>query len=115
MKTYNKNPEAVSLLTPEQCRVTQEDGTERPFQNEYWDNNERKHSGDAISLVQVCGTRCDVRSLLRPKSTPADPTGPLRETNRLPVNQRAALFRPTTDTQSSGSTREEEPHDVRWS
>jgi peptide-methionine (R)-S-oxide reductase len=37
MKTYNKNPEAVSLLTPEQYRVTQQDdGTERPFQNEYW-------------------------------------------------------------------------------
>jgi SelR domain len=40
MKTYNKNPEAVSLLTPEQYRVTQQDGTERPFQNEYWDNKE---------------------------------------------------------------------------
>jgi hypothetical protein len=38
MKTYNKNPEAVSLLTPEQYRVTQQDGTERPFGNEYWDN-----------------------------------------------------------------------------
>ena len=32
MKTYNKNPEAVSLLTPEQYRLTQQDGTERPFQ-----------------------------------------------------------------------------------
>lgn len=40
MKTYNKNPEAVSLLTPERYRVTQQDGTERPFQNEYWDNKE---------------------------------------------------------------------------
>jgi hypothetical protein len=26
METYNKNPEEVSLLTPEQYRVTQQDG-----------------------------------------------------------------------------------------
>jgi peptide methionine sulfoxide reductase MsrB len=32
MKTYNNNPVAVSLLTPEQYRLTQQDGTERPFQ-----------------------------------------------------------------------------------
>jgi len=45
MKTYNKNLEAVSLLTPEQYRVTQEDGTERLFQNEQWDNNRTGHGG----------------------------------------------------------------------
>jgi hypothetical protein len=28
MKRYNKSPVAVSLLTPEQDRVTQEDGTD---------------------------------------------------------------------------------------
>jgi peptide-methionine (R)-S-oxide reductase len=49
MKTYNKNPEAVSLLTPEQYRVTQQDGTERPFQNEYWDNKEPGLYVDGVS------------------------------------------------------------------
>ena len=49
MKTYNKNPEAVSLLTPEQYRVTQQDGTERPFQNEYWNNKEPGLYVDVVS------------------------------------------------------------------
>src|SRR5262249_8859233 len=31
MPTYRKNPEVVSKLTPEQYRVTQTDGTERPY------------------------------------------------------------------------------------
>jgi peptide methionine sulfoxide reductase MsrB len=33
MKTYQKNPEALSLLSPEQYRETQKDRTERPFEN----------------------------------------------------------------------------------
>ena len=49
MKTYNKNPEAVSLLTSEQYRVTQQDGTERPFQNKYWDNKEPGLYVDVVS------------------------------------------------------------------
>jgi len=31
MTTHKKDPEPVSLLRPEQYRVTQQDGTERPF------------------------------------------------------------------------------------
>ena len=49
MPTYRKNPEAVSKLTPEQHRVTQTGGTERPFANEYWDNKEPGLYVDVVS------------------------------------------------------------------
>jgi len=49
MPTYRKNPEAVSKLAPEQYRVTQTAGTERPFANEYWDNKEPGLYVDVVS------------------------------------------------------------------
>lgn len=38
MSKYQKDPEAISRLSPEQYRVTQRNGTERPFENTFWNN-----------------------------------------------------------------------------
>ncbi len=49
MPTYRKNPEALSRLSPEQFKVTQQNATERPFQNVYWDNKEPGLYVDVVS------------------------------------------------------------------
>lgn len=46
---YTKTDEAVKALTPDQYRVTQEDGTEPAFRNEYWDNHEPGIYVDVVS------------------------------------------------------------------
>ncbi|MCV7344645.1 peptide-methionine (R)-S-oxide reductase MsrB [Mycolicibacterium rhodesiae] len=48
-RDYHRNPAAVSALSPEQYRVTQENGTERPFTGEYWDNHEPGIYVDVVS------------------------------------------------------------------
>jgi peptide methionine sulfoxide reductase msrA/msrB len=40
--------ELKKMLTPEQYKITQESGTERPFSNEYWDN---KRDGIYVDIV----------------------------------------------------------------
>lgn len=47
-KTYAKTPEAVASLTAEQRRVTQDSGTERPFDNVF---NSHKETGLYVDIV----------------------------------------------------------------
>ena len=47
-KTYAKTSEAVERLTSLQYDVTQNDGTEPAFQNEFWDN---KRAGIYVDIV----------------------------------------------------------------
>ena len=47
-RTYGKTPEALARLTPEQYRVTQESGTERPFDNAF---NGHKQAGLYVDIV----------------------------------------------------------------
>jgi peptide-methionine (R)-S-oxide reductase len=46
---YSKDPEAISRLTPEQYRVTQEAATEAPFNNEFCNNKEPGIYVDIVS------------------------------------------------------------------
>jgi len=46
---YRKNPAAVSDLTHLQYEVTQEDATEPPFRNAYWNNHDDGIYVDVVS------------------------------------------------------------------
>lgn len=48
--TYNRDPEAVERLTPNQFAVTQQSATEPAFRNEFWD-----HHGNGIYVDVVSG------------------------------------------------------------
>ena len=49
MPTYRKDPDAIVNLSPEQYRVTQQSGTERPGTGEYLDNNQPGIYVDIVS------------------------------------------------------------------
>ena len=48
MRNYSKTSDAIAKLSPEQYRVTQQSGTERPFTGEYLDN---KQPGIYVDIV----------------------------------------------------------------
>jgi peptide-methionine (R)-S-oxide reductase len=49
MDNYTRSAEAISRLSPEEFQVTQRNGTERPFENAYWDHDEPGIYVDIVS------------------------------------------------------------------
>ncbi len=49
MPDYKKDADQIARLTPEQFQVTQKNGTEPPFANEYWDNKKPGLYVDVVS------------------------------------------------------------------
>ena len=47
--TYRKDPTVVAKLSKRQFAVTQEDATEPPFRNEFWDNHDDGIYVDVVS------------------------------------------------------------------
>jgi len=69
MANYAKDAEAVSRLSPEQFRVTQHNGTERPFDNEFWDHTEPGIYVDIVSgepLFSSLDSECGWPSFTKP-------------------------------------------------
>src|SRR5215475_16042485 len=57
MPEYIKDKDAIARLTPEQRRVTQQSGTERPFDNEFWDHHEPGIYVDVVSGEPLFSSR----------------------------------------------------------
>ncbi len=49
MSKYTKDPDTIARLSPEQFRVTQQNATERPFGNAYWNHDEPGLYVDVVS------------------------------------------------------------------
>jgi peptide-methionine (R)-S-oxide reductase len=49
MANYTKSAEAISRLSPEEFQGTQQNGTERPFENAFWDHDEPGIYVDIVS------------------------------------------------------------------
>jgi peptide-methionine (R)-S-oxide reductase len=82
--SYAKTPEAVSKLTPEQYRVTQESATEPAFRNQYWDNHEQGIYVDIVSGEPLFASihKFDSGSGWPSFTVPLDPANIVEHTDR---------------------------------
>lgn len=81
---YRKTPEAVERLTPNQYKVTQEDGTEPAFRNEYWNHHEAGIYVDVVSGQPLFAStdKYDSRSGWPSFTKPIEPDAVIEKTDR---------------------------------
>jgi peptide-methionine (R)-S-oxide reductase len=81
---YRKDPEAISRLTAEQYRVTQEDMTEPAFRNKFWDNHEQGIYVDVVSGEPLFASvnKYDSRSGWPSFTVPIDPANVVLKQDR---------------------------------
>jgi peptide-methionine (R)-S-oxide reductase len=95
---YGKTPEALSRLTPNQYRVTQEDATEPAFRNEYWNNHEPGIYVDVVSGQPLFSStdKYDSHSGWPSFTKPIDPDAVTTKTDRK-------LWMSRTEVRSAGA------------
>ena len=95
---YRKTPEALSRLTDAQYRVTQDDGTEPAFRNEYWNNHEAGIYVDVVSGQPLFSSadKYDSGTGWPSFTRPIEPDAVTTKKDR-------SLFMPRTEVRSSGA------------
>lgn len=95
---YAKTPEALARLTPQQFHITQEEGTEPAFRNEYWNNHEPGIYVDVVSGQPLFSStdKYDSRSGWPSFTRPIDPNAVTERTDR-------SLWMTRTEVRSSGA------------
>jgi len=95
---YRKTPEALSRLTDAQYRVTQDDGTEPAFRNEYWNNHAPGIYVDVVSGQPLFSSadKYDSGTGWPSFTRPIEPDAVTTKKDR-------SLFMPRTEVRSSGA------------
>ena len=95
---YRKTPEAVARLTPQQYAVTQEEGTEPAFRNEYWNNHDPGIYVDVVSGQPLFAStdKYDSRSGWPSFTKPIEPEAVTENVDR-------SLFMKRVEVRSSGA------------
>lgn len=95
---YRKTPEALAHLTDAQYRVTQKEGTEPAFRNEYWNNHEPGIYVDVVSGQPLFASvdKYDSGTGWPSFTKPIEPDAVTTKTDR-------SLFMSRTEVRSSGA------------